>query len=71
MWIARDKDGWLCLYEKKPWRQTCEQMWIDGDINFYLDYKEDRFGCYEILDSKLLPELTWEDEPIEVFYINF
>lgn len=66
MWIARDKDGWLCLYKEKPVRQLVEEFWMDADINYYLDYKEDGVGCFKIIDSELYPELTWEDEPIEI-----
>ena len=39
-------------------------MWIDFPI--YLDYKLDDIGCITQLDSDLYPELTWDNEPIEV-----
>ena len=64
MWIARDKDGCLYFYEEKPWRQEIDKMWIDFPI--YLDYKLDDIGCITQLDSDLYPELTWDNEPIEM-----
>ena len=64
MYVARDKDGCLYSYEEKPWRQEVDKMWIDFPI--YLDYKLDGIGCITQLDSDLYPELTWEDEPLEV-----
>ena len=53
MYIARDKDGVLCVFFKKPvksdiWErcQSCS------------DYPHDYFK----LDSSLFPEVKWEDE---------
>lgn len=66
MWVARDKDGCVCAYEKKPWRQTSEKMWIDGDINFFIDYKEEGFGYLFQLSVDAFPWLTWDDEPVEI-----
>lgn len=63
MWVARDKDGTLWLFEEMPQR-------ITGDI-----YKDDGWWCNEdtsqnfgycMLDSNLFPNLKWEDEPFEV-----
>lgn len=55
MWIARDKDGTLSLYRDKPVRAGIEPYRWWGD-------EVDGFD----LDSSLFPNLTWEDEPIEV-----
>lgn len=53
MWIARDKDGTLCVYPyEKPKRIT--MSWIDS------------FERYFIIDKRKFPDLRWEDEPIEV-----
>ena len=58
MWVARDKDGELTLYSNKPRR--CEfigwnhESWDSGN-DYWIE-----------LDSKLFPDLTWDDEPIEV-----
>lgn len=51
-WVARDKNGKLCLYETKPERDYDVKTWQSG-----------RF-CQ--MPKHLFPDLTWEDEPIEV-----
>ena len=52
MWIARDKDGSLWLYEQEPLGKD-SQSWIAAIIgkNERLDIDEDWF-----------PEVKWEDE---------
>ena len=53
-WVCRDKDGRLLLFRlNKPQRETVGywDSWDDG---------------YEYLPSNLFPNLTWQDEPIEV-----
>lgn len=53
MYVARDKDGHLWLYEKKPLKQLT--YWISED------------GDSQILDINLFPEVKWEDkEPREL-----
>ena len=52
-------DGYNCLefYDKLPKR-------VYGKYDNHWTYQED---CYmETLPLKLMPELTWEDEPVEV-----
>lgn len=51
-WIARDANGSLFVYEKKPCRCHDLKTWQSG-----------RF-CQ--MPNHLFPDLTWEDEPIEV-----
>lgn len=53
MWVARDKDGELILFYNKPFRLEYDR-WATTWINWMK------------LDSKLFPDLTWDDEPIEV-----
>ena len=53
IWIARDKDGSLYLYEGKPYRK--------GYVWMYRYEHEP----YEI-DNDWFPEITWENEPIEL-----
>jgi len=50
VWIARDKDGELCLYKSKPWK--CGQC-FDFDKLFMP------------LDEDMYPEITWENSPKE------
>lgn len=59
MWIARDKNGNLNLFQTKPIRM-CGYKWEEDVI-----YKH----SIEI-DNNLFPNLTWDDEPIEVDLIE-
>ena len=53
MWLARDKDGDLWLYEKKPLKQPEHWACESGDC--------------QILDLNLFPEVKWSDqEPREL-----
>ncbi|MBQ0073637.1 MAG: hypothetical protein KBT34_05545 [Prevotella sp.] len=52
MWVARDKDGTLFLYQSIPDR---------GKATF-----EPNDGSYMDIDSDLFPDLKFEDEPIQV-----
>lgn len=49
-WVARDENNSLYLYGKRPVRDHNE--WIEETVI--------------ILDDDLLPDLTWDSEPIEV-----
>ena len=54
VWVARDSDGCLTLCKVKPQRWEGD-FWIgEGGAEYFP------------LDSQIFPELTWEDEPIEV-----
>lgn len=53
MWIARDADNSLCLYEEEP-------MLFGGDY-----YYAEGTNCME-LDEDLFPELNFEDGPKQV-----
>lgn len=52
MWVARDEDGDLYLYNEKPYKSR--HSWNCGDIDYFtIEY--------------LFPEVKWEDEePTEV-----
>ena len=53
MYVARDKDGDLWLYEKKPLKQPEHWVCVSGD--------------FQILDLNLFPEVKWSDkEPREL-----
>lgn len=49
-WIARDKDGCLCMHFEKPQNNGIE----------YLS------NCYQILDTNQYPNVTWESGPLEI-----
>ena len=53
LWVARDKNGKLCLYETKPERDYDVKIWQAAW--FYIGVLHNLF-----------PDLTWEDEPMEV-----
>lgn len=52
LWVARDKNGFLFVYEDKPTRCDNQREWLG------------RFLCS--MKNSYFPELKWEDEPIEV-----
>jgi hypothetical protein len=54
LWIARDKDGMLYLYEEKPNLAYSNAPYFDADS-----------GCYD-LPIGLFPEVTFENSPQEV-----
>lgn len=56
LWIARDEDGYLKLFDEKPLKQNKEGIWISkrGFIN------------YLILSPKLFPEVTFDNSPKEL-----
>lgn len=66
MYIARDKDGTLNLFMSKPrrgWKWTDYRRTTKTE-HWVRDYKGD---CQVIkLDSSLYPEISWDDEPLEV-----
>lgn len=58
MWIARDKDGSLWLYDEKPIREEKCSVWINES-----NITDEGIG---VLQPTMFPSLKWEDEPIEV-----
>jgi hypothetical protein len=57
LWIARDLDGTLCLYTTEPWKRVTP------------DYHNGEFDCddeFINIDSRLFPEVTFENSPQEV-----
>ena len=60
MWIARNKNGELYLFTfVKPVRCDEDGCWIKDEYHGNL-------GGSIRLDDNLFPELTWNDEPVEV-----
>lgn len=63
MWIARNKEGLLRAFFKKPIR--FENVWNSVewyDVNSRTSVEKNVIT----LDDSLFPKLTWEDEPLEV-----
>lgn len=53
MWVARDKDGELYLYDAYPAKQS--------------EFFRCQFGYrYMLLDGNLFQEVTWENSPVRV-----
>jgi len=67
MWVARDKDGTLRLFSLYCY---------DGEhrlppVRYGNIWKSTQYLCESIkIDRSLFPNLTWEDEPIEVEIIK-
>ena len=60
MWIVRNKkDGTLRLFKMKPERIDEEGCWVKCEHC-------DDLACGIRLDDNLFPQLTWNDEPMEV-----
>jgi hypothetical protein len=57
MWVARDKSGLLALYTKRPVRSTSVGVW---------SFREGEFMLLDE-DDPNFKDLTWEDEPVEVW----
>lgn len=53
LWIARDRDGTLCLYKEKP----------RLDISYWYDHFCGLDGCVAELDTNNFPSVTFENSP--------
>lgn len=56
VWIARDKDGEISIYNNKPWKRENEP---------YHNGEFDSDDYYINIDKELYPEITWENSPKE------
>ena len=59
LWIARDLDGYLCLYGKKP--KLSEEITGNWVCSQY-----DNFVNIIILPFEYFPEITFENSPQEI-----
>ena len=50
MWIARDKNGELIIYKKKPLKDEIVEQWRTSG------------GWLRFLPKEKFPEVKWEDE---------
>ena len=64
MWLARDKDRTLYLYSSKPIKRE--------DMNFWDLDEEDGDGYVNQIDSRLFPEVTYENssQEIKISFVN-
>ena len=51
MWLVRDEDGELAMYENKPFKDEYIKKWTLGGC-----------GWWEILPKNWFPEVKWSDE---------
>lgn len=58
MWIARDKSGYLCIYNEKPRKDEVEHIFENKDELLHIDNDE-------------FPEITWENSPVEITTTSF
>lgn len=66
MWVARDKDNYLGLYFYKPVRGEDDMWYCSGD-----EFSSMFTGPLTMeLPQEMIPELTWEDEPVEFVLIS-
>lgn len=63
MWVARDKSGRLRVYLNKPFRFT--DFWWSNDKMSVSKHMDIEMNVIPIA-STLFPDLTFEDEPLEV-----
>lgn len=63
MWIARNKDGSLYLWNNKPYRYA--PITFPYDNEEYTKWKSPG-EIPKQLDKTLYPEITWEWEPVKV-----
>ncbi len=56
IWIARDKNGSLWVYEAKPWRGPDGKFKLEQHNSEYM----------KVNDSNQYPEVTWENSPKEL-----
>ena len=52
VWIARDKNGTLAIFENKPI--------LDYDNAWYCEYADEAFST---INNELFPEITFENSP--------
>lgn len=52
LWIARDRNGMLCVYRTKPSKDTEHGVWAVEDLTDFIT----------IDDGSAFTEVQWEDE---------
>ena len=62
LWIARDKDKSLAIYDSKPFKH--KRVYDGGYVLEY--YKTERFTQVITLPIDMFPNVTWENSPLEV-----
>lgn len=55
LWVTRDKDGSLCLFKDKPYKNETTGIWVGEESFIYLN-----IGINS--DKDLFSNVKWEDE---------
>lgn len=63
LWVARDENGWLWLFDKKP---VLRDKKIECFKNSWFDMAEDGVYNYRMGGYEIFPEVTFENSPQEV-----
>ena len=59
LWIARDLNGDLCLYDKKPkLSEEVEGVWVCSQYGEFVNVI--------VLPSEYFPEVTFENSPVQI-----
>lgn len=53
VWLARDKNGSVCIYEDKPWKDTNHGEWIPNNNG--------------VLDKEFYTVMWEDDKPTEAY----
>lgn len=69
MWVARDKDERLNAFCAKPYRNGDE--WMIDNLNGWYQLVVFNAETEQYEEEPGFEELTWEDEPKEVFLTSF
>lgn len=70
MWVARDKNGRLNLFEGCPSKNEKTGIW-----EYYTIFSDcsrpswEHWFSSKIIDRTLFPDLKWEDEPMQVLIL--
>ena len=66
-WLARDKDGELNLFTQKPYYNESPSFAPGWDI---MMTDENDWIDSMMIESSLFPEITFENSPIEIKFVN-
>lgn len=62
MWVAKDKNGRLHIFDMKPWREP----YMYGEaIGYWTNHNESTY-VKDVDIQRKFQHLRWEDEPVEV-----
>lgn len=70
LWVARNKEGDLWLFSKKPWKgyedKPFREIWCCSTITSFCIFGIRHEGCVLQLKDEMFPEVTYENSPIEL-----